>query len=68
MFVGCNHHLQCTVFGFTLLGDENVDTFEWVFNAFKTCMGPEGPRVILTGMINKLINYYVLLSMDWMQL
>jgi hypothetical protein len=44
MFVGCNHHLQCTVFGFTLLGgDETVDTFEWVFNAFKTCMGPEGP-------------------------
>ena len=68
MFVGCNHHLQCTVFGFTLLGDETVDTFEWVFNAFKTCMGPEGPWVILTGMINKCINYYVLLSLDWMQL
>eukprot|EP00267_Zea_mays_P056626 XP_023156662.1 protein FAR1-RELATED SEQUENCE 5-like [Zea mays] len=48
MFVGCNHHLQCTVFGFTLLGDETVDTFEWVFNAFKTCMGAEGPRVMLT--------------------
>jgi hypothetical protein len=61
MFVGCNHHLQCTVFGFTLLGDETVDTFEWVFNAFKTCMGAEGPRVMLTGMINKRINYCVLL-------
>jgi hypothetical protein len=31
------------------LGDETVDTFEWVFNAFKICMGTEGPRVMLTG-------------------
>jgi hypothetical protein len=51
MFVGANHHLQCTMFGFSLLGDETAETFEWVFNAFKTCMGTEGPRVILTGMI-----------------
>ncbi|WVZ84959.1 hypothetical protein U9M48_031925, partial [Paspalum notatum var. saurae] len=48
MFVGANHHLQCAVFGFALLGDETVETFEWVFNAFKTCMGGEGPRVMLT--------------------
>jgi hypothetical protein len=64
MFVGCNHHLQCTVFGFTLLGDKTVDTSEWVFNAFKMCMGPEGPRVILIGKINKLLNNYDLLSLD----
>ncbi|WVZ89640.1 hypothetical protein U9M48_036019, partial [Paspalum notatum var. saurae] len=38
----------CAVFGFALLGDETVETFEWVFNAFKTCMGTEGPRVMLT--------------------
>jgi hypothetical protein len=50
MFVGSNHHLHCTLFGFVLLGDETVDTFEWAFNAFKTCMGCEGPRVMLTGM------------------
>jgi hypothetical protein len=31
MFVGANSHLQCTVFGFVLLGDE-VQTFEWAFN------------------------------------
>ncbi|XP_020399544.1 protein FAR1-RELATED SEQUENCE 5-like [Zea mays] len=48
MFVGSNHHLHCTIFAFALLGDETVDTFEWVFNAFKTCMGTEGPRVMLT--------------------
>jgi hypothetical protein len=51
MFVGSNHHLQCTMFGFSLLGDETVKTFKWVFNAFKTCMGTEGPRVMFTGMI-----------------
>ena len=50
MFVGANSHLQCTVFGFVLLGDETVHTFEWAFNSFKTCMGCEGPRVMLTGM------------------
>ena len=50
MFVGANSHLQCTVFGFVLLGDETVQTFEWAFNSFKTCMGCEGPRVMLTGM------------------
>ncbi|WVZ63333.1 hypothetical protein U9M48_012973 [Paspalum notatum var. saurae] len=44
MFVGANHHLQCAVFGFALLGDETVEIFEWVFNAFKTCMGGEDPR------------------------
>jgi hypothetical protein len=48
MFVGANHHLHCTLFGFVLLGDETVDTFDWDFNAFKTCMGCEGPRVMLT--------------------
>ncbi|WVZ75685.1 hypothetical protein U9M48_023720, partial [Paspalum notatum var. saurae] len=48
MFVGANYHLQCAIFGFALLRDETVETFEWVFNAFKTCMGTEGPRVMLT--------------------
>ncbi|WVZ90774.1 hypothetical protein U9M48_037042 [Paspalum notatum var. saurae] len=36
MFVGANHHLECIVFAFTFLGDKTVETFEWVFNAFKT--------------------------------
>jgi hypothetical protein len=64
MFVGCNHHLQCTVLGFTLLGYKTLDTFEWVFNAFKTCMGAKGPRVMLSRMINKHLDDYVLLSLD----
>jgi hypothetical protein len=66
MFVGSNHHLQCTIFAFVLLGDETVDTFEWTFNMFKTCMGSDGPRVMVTGMfyINasyRLNTYYMLL-------
>jgi hypothetical protein len=30
MFIGANSHLQCKVFGFVLLGDETVQTFEWL--------------------------------------
>ena len=63
MFVGANHHLQCAVFGFELLGDETVETFEWVFNAFKTCMGGEGPRVMLTGMVYMHANLFVLFKL-----
>ncbi|WVZ50471.1 hypothetical protein U9M48_001718 [Paspalum notatum var. saurae] len=48
MFVGANNHLQCTTFGFVLLEDETIETFEWAFNAFKTCMGGDGARVMLT--------------------
>ena len=64
MFVGANQHLQCTVFGFSLLGDETVETFEWVFNAFKTCMGTEGPRVMLTGMIYV---YIITINLKYME-
>jgi hypothetical protein len=49
LFVGAHHHLQCTVFGIALLGDEITETFQWVFNTFKTCMGGKAPKCILTG-------------------
>lgn len=49
MFVGANHHLQCTIFGFALLGDETIETFEWVFSTFKRCMDGVAPKCILTG-------------------
>ncbi|WVZ76157.1 hypothetical protein U9M48_024155 [Paspalum notatum var. saurae] len=48
IFVGANNHLQCTTFGFVMLRDETIETFEWAFNAFKTCMGGDGPRLMLT--------------------
>jgi hypothetical protein len=47
-----------------LLGDETVETFEWVFNAFKTCMGTEGPRVMLTGMIYV---YIITINLQYME-
>jgi hypothetical protein len=60
MFVGSNHHLHSTIFAFALLGDETVDTFEWVFNVFKTCMGTKGPRVMSTSTIdNNAHNVYI---------
>jgi hypothetical protein len=50
MFVGSNHQLQNVVFGQALLQDEQANTFEWLFGAFKTCMsGSRDPRCILTG-------------------
>jgi hypothetical protein len=49
IFVGANHHLQNTIFGCALLGDETQATFEWVFQAFKKCMGTNRTRCILTG-------------------
>ncbi|XP_034593774.2 protein FAR1-RELATED SEQUENCE 5 [Setaria viridis] len=48
MFVGSNHHLQNTLFGCALVGDETAETFEWVFKAFKKCMGQIRTRCILT--------------------
>ncbi|CAL4981349.1 unnamed protein product [Urochloa decumbens] len=48
LFVGSNHHLQNSLFGCALLGDETAETFEWVFKAFKKCMGGNKTRCILT--------------------
>jgi hypothetical protein len=66
MFVGSNHHLQCTIFAFALLGDETVDTFEWVFNAFKTCMGTKDPRVMMIGTIDN--NAYIVYNRNVLNL
>jgi hypothetical protein len=42
MFVGSNHHLQCTIFAFALLGDETVHTFEWYSTPSKHAWEPKG--------------------------
>jgi hypothetical protein len=55
IFVGASHHLQNTIFGCALLGDETMDAFEWVFRALKKCMGINRTRCILTG---KPLNLY----------
>jgi hypothetical protein len=60
IFVGANHHLQNTIFGCALLGDEKENTFEWVFQAFKKCMGTNRTRCILTGKLNVKKEFFVI--------
>lgn len=49
MFVGCSNNLKNVSFGQALLRDETTDTFRWLFESFKSCMGGRQPFVILTG-------------------
>lgn len=50
MFFGANHHLQSTLFGCALIRDERAESFQWLFETFKNCMGDSpSPRCILTG-------------------
>jgi hypothetical protein len=58
LFVGANHHMQCTIFAFALLGDETTDTFKWGFDTFLKCMSGVAPRCILTGMYAEYSLYY----------
>ncbi|KAL6842558.1 hypothetical protein ACP4OV_027402 [Aristida adscensionis] len=77
MFVGGNNHLQNTIFGFALVGDETQPRFEWLFSTFKRCMGGHMPRCILTdqdnamaqaislvypGVIHRLCRWHVLIK------
>ncbi|XP_071939829.1 protein FAR-RED IMPAIRED RESPONSE 1-like [Coffea arabica] len=48
LFVDVNHHKQTTVFGATLLYDETIGTFEWLFDIFAKVMMGKIPRTILT--------------------
>jgi hypothetical protein len=48
MFVGFNNQLQNAVFGLTLLRDERLDTFQWLFRQFRVCMGGKDPVVVST--------------------
>jgi hypothetical protein len=49
MFVGCSNNLKNVSFGQALLRDETTDTFRWLFESFKSCMGDRQPFLILTG-------------------
>ncbi|XP_058721616.1 protein FAR1-RELATED SEQUENCE 5-like [Vicia villosa] len=48
VFVGVNNHKQMVVFGATLLYDETVPSFQWLFETFLQAMGGEKPKTILT--------------------
>ena len=49
VFVGVNNHLQSTIFGVALMGDEEAESFRWVFSTFLECMNGKEPIYILTG-------------------
>jgi hypothetical protein len=49
MFVGCSNNLKNVSLGQALLQDETTDTFRWLFESFKGCMGDRQPFVILAG-------------------
>lgn len=47
-FIGVNHHKQAIIFGAALVYDETMESFKWLFEAFKTAMHGKQPKVILT--------------------
>ncbi|KAF1872286.1 hypothetical protein Lal_00028194 [Lupinus albus] len=48
MFIGVDHHKLSTIFGSTLLYDETVETFVWLFETLATTMSGKKPQTILT--------------------
>ncbi|KAF1869238.1 hypothetical protein Lal_00048521 [Lupinus albus] len=45
---GLNNHRQTVIFGATLLYDETIPSFQWLFQTFLKAMGGENPKTILT--------------------
>ncbi|CAH9115561.1 unnamed protein product [Cuscuta epithymum] len=48
IFSGCNHHSQTTIFGCALLGDETIETYKWVLEAFLDAMHNKHPISVVT--------------------
>ncbi|XP_042494368.1 protein FAR1-RELATED SEQUENCE 5-like [Macadamia integrifolia] len=48
VFAGFNHHRGCTIFGATLLYDETVESFKWLFEVFVEAHGGKKPITIFT--------------------
>jgi zinc finger SWIM domain-containing protein 3 len=46
--LGTNHHKQAMIFGATLLFDETISSFVWLFETFLTAMGGKHPSIIFT--------------------
>ncbi|RYQ99966.1 hypothetical protein Ahy_B07g087999 [Arachis hypogaea] len=45
-FVGVNHHGKFTLLGCSLLENEKIRSFEWVFKQWLRCMGSPPPTII----------------------
>jgi zinc finger SWIM domain-containing protein 3 len=48
VFVGFNHFRELVVFGATLLYDETVDSFKWLFETFLAAHNQKHPKTIFT--------------------
>ncbi|RYR50973.1 hypothetical protein Ahy_A06g026035 [Arachis hypogaea] len=47
-FVGVNHPGQSTLLGCTLMKNEDIQSFKWLFECFLRCVGGKAPKDILT--------------------
>ncbi|XP_031480492.1 protein FAR1-RELATED SEQUENCE 5-like isoform X1 [Nymphaea colorata] len=56
LFTGVNHHKQSIIFGTTLLYDQSVASFEWLFKTFEGAMKGKQPCVILTDQDQAITN------------
>lgn len=57
-FIGVNNHKQAVIFGAALLYDETKESFEWLFETFKTAMSEKKPNVIFTDR-SEAMNYAI---------
>ncbi|XP_072074487.1 protein FAR1-RELATED SEQUENCE 5-like [Arachis hypogaea] len=47
-FVGVNHHGQSTLLGCSLMKNEEIESFKWLFQCWLHCMGGNAPKGFLT--------------------
>ncbi|RYR47400.1 hypothetical protein Ahy_A07g033325 [Arachis hypogaea] len=47
-FVGVNHHGQSTLLGCSLMKNEEIKSFKWLFQCWLRCMGGNAPKGFLT--------------------
>ncbi|KAJ4783065.1 Protein FAR1-RELATED SEQUENCE 5 [Rhynchospora pubera] len=48
LFIGVNHHKQTILFGASLIYDESVESFKWLFDTFTIAMRGKHPETVLT--------------------
>lgn len=48
VFVGFNHHQETIIFGATLMYDETIDSFTWLFEIFLEVMSSKAPKTMFT--------------------
>ena len=48
VFAGFNNFRETVIFGATLLYDETIESFEWLFHTFLKCMNGKKPQTMFT--------------------